>query len=157
MDDICGRLLLSPNSTRIQRFILTDICFSSNFNILQYVLEFDDDMSPNWVLSPDWDPEDNLYKDEILVHFAAGLPTQSAHESDAGGFFTQSFCTAMKSPRTLPALLKTVRNNVEILMRKNGKGEGLQVPQLYSSYRFDFNDMTVMKRFGFFRKSTSHT
>lgn len=77
---------------------------------LPYVLEFKPDMSPHWVEYPHWEPELDLYNEnDILVHFAAGSPSQRAYESSDGGFFTQSFCKAMKSPKTLPELLKTIR------------------------------------------------
>lgn len=141
---------MSNNGNPTQRFLLTDFCFSDNFNNLRYVLEIND--TPRWVQSPDWNPAANLYDVDTLVHFAAGSPDQRAHEfSFTGGFFSQGFCKSMREPRTLATLLETVRNHVEESMHLHKLDESLQVPQIYSSHPLDLNDANIMKMFGFFK------
>lgn len=154
-DDLC-EMFYPWNSEPTRRLVLTDTCYSYNFNELQYCLDIDSRSSPDWIEFPDWDETFSRPEGDILMHFAAGSPDQQAHESN-GGFFTNGFCKAMEIPRTLPDLLKTVRSDVENSMCNPHLRGKLQVPQIYSSYDFDLDDMNVMKAFGFFRELASHT
>ncbi|QRV81219.1 ICE-like protease (caspase) p20 domain protein [Ceratobasidium sp. AG-Ba] len=139
------RLALIDTPDPMKLIVVADMCGCYNF-LSEPLKSVEDGRKWSWKETKEYQMDGSGSWDESkeILHFAATEESGEAHEWESiGGIFTREFSN-VHPDTSLGARLDTMEAYILPFLDKYARGK-VQKPQIYSSHKFDFDQVGVLK------------